>query len=439
MSYSVKLQNISKMYRLYDKPLHKVKEAFVRSFFRTRKAFHREFWALRDVNLDISRGETIGLIGSNGSGKSTLLQIIAGVLWPTDGAIEVNGRVSALLELGAGFNREFTGRENIFMNGAIMGISKREMEERYTDIISFADIGDFVDQPVKTYSSGMYVRLAFATAIHVDPDILVVDEALAVGDISFQNRCYRKIEELQKRGKTIILVSHDMMAVKKFCGMAILLDRGKIVETGAPNEVVNHYHKLIAEREEEYLSELNREYGNKIDKMINGQIKQKEGEGLRYGAGDARIVDYQLLNQEGIPVDVIGTDEMFTIRSRALFLRDVEEPVMGMLIKTLKGIDLVGASTVEIGKPIGPVKEGTIVTMEFIQKNRLTPGDYVMSVGVSEKTANGIRALDRRIDTKVFKVIGNSRSYGLVDFATEVRINKEICSSYQSHLRHGVH
>lgn len=426
MSYSVSLQNISKKYRIYDKPLFKVKEAFLRTFLRSSKAFHREFWALRDITFDIPSGETIGLIGPNGSGKSTLLQIIAGILQPTMGTLEVKGRVAALLELGAGFNREFTGRENVFMNGAIMGIKRKEMEKRYDDIVSFADIGRFIDQPVKTYSSGMYVRLAFATAINVDPDILVIDEALAVGDIIFQNRCYRKIEEFQKTGKTIILVSHDMTTIKKFCNRSILLDRGSIVRTGRPNDVVNYYYKLIAEREEEYLNQLKQECYNKFNRENSASVNLTENDGVRYGAGDARIVDFQLLNQEEKPVDVITTGEIFTIRSKALFLRDVEEPVMGMLIKTLEGIDIVGASTIEVDKPIGHIKEGTIVTMEFTQKNRLVSGVYTMSVGVSEKTASGIRALDRRMDSKVFKVVGINRSYGFVDFDTEVRIKKEM-------------
>src|SRR3972149_8053062 len=221
MSFSVRIENISKVYRIYDKPQHKLKEAILRGAFRRSAAYHREFWALRDINLVIPKGETLGILGQNGSGKSTILEIIAGVLQPTTGSLEVNGRISALLELGAGFNREFTGRENVFMSGAILGISKKEMERRFDDIVSFADIGEFIDQPVKTYSSGMYVRLAFATAVQVDPDILIIDEALAVGDLNFRNRCYRKIEEIKKAGKTILFVSHDTMAVRSLCTRAI--------------------------------------------------------------------------------------------------------------------------------------------------------------------------------------------------------------------------
>src|SRR3990172_1157546 len=202
--HCINLKNISKMYRIYNNAQHKIKEAFLRGIFRRNCKYHREFWALRDIDLTIPKGETLAIVGQNGSGKSTLLQIISGVLQPTAGSLEVNGRISALLELGAGFNREFTGRENVFLNGAILGLSRKEMEERFADIVAFADIGEFIDQPVKTYSSGMFIRLAFATAVQVNPDILIIDEALAVGDINFQNRCFRKMEEFNKNGKTIL-------------------------------------------------------------------------------------------------------------------------------------------------------------------------------------------------------------------------------------------
>ncbi|MDY3250432.1 MAG: ABC transporter ATP-binding protein, partial [Candidatus Choladocola sp.] len=220
------------MYKLYDKPSDRLKE----SLGLTRKKCYREHFALTDINFDIVKGETVGIIGTNGAGKSTILKIITGVLNPTEGQVVVNGRISALLELGAGFNMEYTGVENIYLNGTMMGFSEEEIDARLDDILAFADIGDFVYQPVKTYSSGMFVRLAFAVAINIDPEILIVDEALSVGDVFFQAKCYRKFEEFKSEGKTILFVSHDLNSISKYCDRVILLDHGRVIETGAPKE-----------------------------------------------------------------------------------------------------------------------------------------------------------------------------------------------------------
>lgn len=436
--HCINLDNISKMYRIYNGPQHKIKEAFLRGIFRRNCKYHREFWALRDIDLTIQKGETLAIVGQNGSGKSTLLQIIAGVLQPTAGSLEVNGRISALLELGAGFNREFTGRENVFLNGAILGLSRREMEDRFADIVAFADIGEFIDQPVKTYSSGMFIRLAFATAVQVNPDILIIDEALAVGDINFQNRCFRKMEEFNKNGKTILFVTHDLNTIRNFCTKAILLDEGRVLGAGATNDIVNAYNKLVALKDEQYVRRvLGSKDKNITDTTIITPIPGETDMEFRYGMGDAEIIHYKLLDENGIAADILETGKVFTIRSTACFYKDVEEPVMGMIIKTLTGIEIGVTSTYHMEKPIGPVCAGTIVTIEFTQRNILNPGKYTMSVGVSEKMGGGFRPLDRRVDLVTFEVLGKVKSYGIVDMDTEMRIvekrtNSEIGTKQKS-------
>jgi len=245
----IRVENLNKIYKMYRSPSERFKE-LLHPF---KKKYHQEFQALKDINLDIPKGTIFGIIGQNGSGKSTLLQIITGIIRPTSGTVKVKGRISALLELGAGFHREFTGRENVFLQGTLMRMKRDEMEKHFDEIVDFADIGDFIDQPVKTYSSGMYARLAFATAINVNPEILIIDEILSVGDGMFQNRCHRKIEEFQSSGKTIIFVSHSLSVVTKICNRAILLDRGNILETGNPEDLVNTYEELMKEREKQYL------------------------------------------------------------------------------------------------------------------------------------------------------------------------------------------
>ncbi|HNW40152.1 MAG TPA: ABC transporter ATP-binding protein, partial [Candidatus Omnitrophota bacterium] len=234
----LKIENIGKRYEIYNAPHHRL----LQTLFRGRKQFYKEFWALRDVSFEVKRGECVGIIGRNGSGKSTLLQVVTGTLEPTLGKVEVRGRVSALLELGSGFNPEFTGRENVYVNGAILGLSKAEMDKKFDEIAAFADIGEFIEQPVKIYSSGMYVRLAFAIAINVDPDILIIDEALSVGDIRFQVKCYRKLEEFREKGKTIVFVSHSSTDVVRLCNRAIWLDSGSIRKSGISKNIVEEYH-----------------------------------------------------------------------------------------------------------------------------------------------------------------------------------------------------
>ena len=266
MENAITVKDVTKIYKLYDKPIDRLKEA-LNPF---HKEYHKKFYALNNLSFEVKKGETVGIIGTNGSGKSTILKIITGVLTPTTGEVEVNGVISALLELGAGFNMDYTGIENIYMNGTMMGFSKKEMDAKLQEILDFADIGDFVYQPVKTYSSGMFVRLAFALAINVEPEILIVDEALSVGDVFFQSKCYRRMEEIRQKGTTILMVTHDMGSIIKYCDKVVLLNKGNFVAEGAPGHMVDLYKKILAGQMEGL------EAAKDVDSDFSGETAEKE-------------------------------------------------------------------------------------------------------------------------------------------------------------------
>lgn len=423
----LQLRNVGKMYRLYRRPHDKLKEFILWRMGFFHSIYQQEFWALKDVSLDVLKGQTIAFLGQNGSGKSTLLQIIAGVLQPTTGSITVSGRVSALLELGAGFNSEFTGRENVFMNGAILGIPHNEMKSRLKEIQDFADIGDFFDMPVKTYSSGMYVRLAFATAVQVDPDILIVDEALAVGDMNFQSKCYRKIEEIQKKGKTILFVSHDLSMVQSLCSSVVLLDRGQVLHVGQPIDGINEYRRLMALRLEEQFRQGRGGERKEVSKVPTSEVMTdsttRKGEVFRYGNGLARFIDYQIMSENGELSDHFLIGETIVIRLKAEFLEQCDRPSIGVLIRTLSGIEIGGTSTFHQEKEVTPMSAGETLTVEFSYKNTLYPGQYSVSFGVSEVFESGgsFRVLDRLFDPLLFRVSGTPKGYGLLDIGIEVR------------------
>jgi len=355
------------------------------------------------------------------SGKSTLLQIICGILRASSGHVKTNGRISALLELGAGFNLDFTGRQNIYINGAVKGFTKKEMDERFDDIESFADIDDFIEQPVKTYSSGMYVRLAFACAVNVDPDILVIDEALAVGDDMFKRRCYRKLEDFKKQGKTILFVSHNLATVTSICNRAAVLDKGKMVEVGKPKNVVKTYNRILHEIEETLAKRLRSDKNQKDERFQKPEALSMSE--CRFGTGHAELLDIKILNKKGESVIVLVTGENFIIDATAIFKKDIEAPVIGFTVKTLNGLEVFGTSTFVADCPIGPVKAETIVKAEFEQKMQLNPGSYSLTLAIAELGCNNSRIfLDRRMDVIVFKVIAKKASYGLVNMNTAVRL-----------------
>jgi ABC-type polysaccharide/polyol phosphate transport system ATPase subunit len=359
MSVALRVEGVSKQYRIYRRPGDRLTESLTRG----RLKRHREFWALRGVSFEVERGTTTGIIGPNGCGKSTLLQIISGTLEPTAGNVWREGRVAALLELGAGFDPEGTGVENVFMNAALMGFSRRETERLFPEIERFAEIGPFIYQPVKTYSSGMFVRLAFAVAASVEPDILVIDEALAVGDAVFQHRCLRRIKEIQERGATVLFVSHDAAAIRALCSRAILLSAGRVVQDGAPIDVLNHYQKIVMEREQAYEDEAARAgpSGRSEDEGPRAPL----GYTFRHGDGSAEITSAELLDASRRPAAFVETGSPLTLRVRARFDREVDDAVVGFLINNGHGIHAYGTNTKEQQIELGVLRRGDVVEVCF--------------------------------------------------------------------------
>ena len=392
MPTALRVESISKQYRIYNQPADRLKETVTRGRWKA----HREFWALRDISFEVEAGTTTGIIGPNGSGKSTLLQIITGTLEPTHGTVSLEGRVAALLELGAGFNPEFTGIENIFMNTALMGLSRAQTEQLLPEIASFAEIGDFLYQPLKTYSSGMYIRLAFAAAIAVAPQILIIDEALAVGDAVFQHRCTRRIKEMQANGTTILFVSHDPGAIRALCSRAILLNGGRMEAEGPPSEVLNHYQKIIMSRETAYAETNAPPASSEPEVFTPEDLQQAEptGYAFRHGNGDAQIVKLELLNTSREKVNLVETGEQLFLRMYVLFHKAVEEPVFGFLIRNRHGIHLYGTNTDIQQAGIGPVEAGEIVEANFSFNCWLAPDNYSITVAVHSVDAISFDWLD---------------------------------------------
>lgn len=375
----VSLRQVSKKYRIYRRPSHK----FLELFLGKRRRLHREFWALREIDLDVAAGTTLGIVGRNGSGKSTLLQLVAGIHRQTRGDLWVRGTVSALLELGSGFNPEFTGRENMLMAGAVMGFTKRQMEERQEDILEFARIGEFVDQPVKVYSTGMFMRLAFSVAVHVDPDILLVDEALAVGDLIFQHRCIQRIRHLRSLGKTILFVSHDLQAVTQFCDRAILLEKGRMLEDGSPERVVQRYQALVAAREAGREGERLQWSGTGRDDRLQ-IVRTVPHVHNRYGDGGARIMGVLLHSSEGRVLNQAQIGEEVHLLISARILKDLETPIVGFTVRDRMGVEITSSNTSYAGLDLPPARTGEVLTVDFrIRIPELRPGSYSISIAVA--------------------------------------------------------
>jgi ABC-type polysaccharide/polyol phosphate transport system ATPase subunit len=390
----VVVQNVSKLYRLYNRPSDRLREIVS----MRRRRFHSDFWALKNVSFSVESGEILGLIGPNGSGKSTVLQIAAGIIAPSSGRVSVEGRVAALLELGAGFNPEFSGRENVFLSGEIMGLSRRSTESIFPNIQAFAEIGEFIDRPVKEYSSGMYVRLAFATAIHLDPDVLIVDEALAVGDAIFANRCLRKLEELKRRKVTILFVSHDLGLVKRLCHRAILLMRGEVLCEGRPAEVVNRYIGLVHDRDSRTsVSELSCNY--------------------RHGDHSSQIIAIRILDSDGRESGTVRTGETVMIEVVAEFLKRSTHPIVGMLIRNRLGIEVFGTNTRLEGIEMGEFAPGDRLTVRFSFPCFLTRQEYTLTVATQHSNGSSQDWLD---DAFAFSVVDHRDTAGLASFRTDV-------------------
>jgi lipopolysaccharide transport system ATP-binding protein len=426
---AVSVAGVSKMYPLYDAPGDRLKQAvrntLARAVGRPPRHFYREFWALRGVSFTVHRGEALGIIGQNGSGKSTLLQIIAGTTLATTGQVTVDGRVSALLELGSGFNPEFTGRENVFLYGSILGLSDGQMAARYDEIAAFAQIGQFIDQPLKTYSSGMQVRLAFAVAACVDPDVLIIDEALAVGDALYQSRCYRRLQELREAGRTIILVTHDSHTVQSFCDRAVLLDRGELVKIGPAKPVVNKYTQLIAEREREYVAWLTGR-GGEASAAVTDTAQEDVHQEYRYGTGEAEILSVRLLDdcdKESLAMES-GATASVAVRVRAR--TSLAAPIVAFTVHTPTGVLVAGTNTWYGGLEPAPQPAGQVTEVRFTQRLPLGPGDYILSAGVVERREGQVVPLDRRYDVLAFKVLTARRFAGLVDLESRIDVRTEV-------------
>ena len=433
---AITVNDVTKIYRLYEKPMDRLKE----TLSPTHKNYHRDFYALNGISFDVKKGQTVGIIGTNGSGKSTILKIITGVLTPTSGSLEVNGVISALLELGAGFNMDYTGIENIYMNGTMMGFSRKEMEEKLNDILEFADIGDFVYQPVKTYSSGMFVRLAFALAINVEPEILIVDEALSVGDVFFQAKCYRRMEEIRQNGTTILMVTHDMGAIIKYCDQVVVLNKGNFIAQGEPGKMVDLYKKILANQMDDLSLELAEIRSGELNDFSGEKaVSKKEAakarqEGLmkekltvnpnrtEYGDKKAEIVDFGLLDERGNVTNLLLKGEYFSIKERIHFHDEIESPIFTYTIKDKRGADLTGTNTMYEASDVKAVKNGDEYEVEFKQKMTLQGGEYLLSMSCTG-FENGEHVVYHRLyDIVNITVISNKNTVGVYDMEPEVSL-----------------
>ncbi|HEX7771065.1 MAG TPA: ABC transporter ATP-binding protein [Pyrinomonadaceae bacterium] len=407
MPIAVRVDRVSKQYRIYDRPADRLKETLTRGRWKA----HREFWALKDVSFEVEAGTTTGIIGPNGSGKSTLLQIITGTLEPTHGSVAIEGRVAALLELGAGFNPEFTGIENIFMNAALMGFSKAETEQLLPEIASFAEIGDFIYQPLKTYSSGMYIRLAFAAAIAVAPQILIIDEALAVGDAVFQHRCMRRIKEMQEKGTTILFVSHDPSAVRALCNRAVLLNQGEKIAEGTPADVLNRYQKIIMARQQAYEAS-----SSKTAEQSASELAERKTTPLsyvyRHGDRSAEVLQVELLDSSFHPVELVESGEPVMVRIVYVAHEDLDDVVCGFLIRNRHGIHVYGTNTELQEVPFERVRRDELTEVTFEFNCWLAPEMFSLCVAVHSSAAVSFDWLDGCL---FFRVMSATKMEGVTN------------------------
>lgn len=424
--HAVRFENVSKSYPIYEAPGDRLKELLTFN----RWEFHRNFWALHDVTFEVRRGETFCVIGENGSGKSTLLQLVARILQPSSGTVMVEGRVSALLELGAGFNPEFTGRDNVYLNGSILGLSKREIDARYKDIEDFAEIGDFINRPVKTYSSGMVVRLAFAVAINVDPEILIVDEALAVGDLYFRQRCMRKVHELRSRGITILFVSHATADVKALGDRTLWLDKGRVMEVGATDRVVAKYLAAMTQKDSAYLAhhqstERGRAQASTVAPEVVETIPNIDH---RYGDRRAEILGIAVLDLSGAPVQVLEPEMQIVVRISVRANEGIARPNVGFLMRNHLGMDFAGTNTVREGHQLPPMMAGDVYTVDFhVELPEFYPSAFSFSPAVADGPLEGFRVCDL-IDNAIAlqMAAGAAEVYGFMHLPCRVLVNARL-------------
>ncbi|HTT61305.1 MAG TPA: ABC transporter ATP-binding protein [Bryobacteraceae bacterium] len=435
---AVEFQGVSKSYSIYESPGDRLKELL--SLNRLKR--HKDFWALHDVTFETRRGETFCLIGENGSGKSTLLQMVAGILQPTSGSLAVNGRVSALLELGAGFNPEFTGHDNVYLNGSILGLTTKQIDQRYKDIEDFAEIGDFINQPVKTYSSGMVVRLAFAVAISVDPEILLVDEALAVGDIYFRQRCMRKVHELRARGVTILFVSHSMGDVKAIGDRALWLDQGGLREIGETERVVSKYLAAMVEKDSAYLMLKGAPEPTRTGSHVCAPevVEHIPNIDHRYGDGRAEVLGIALLDAHGEPVHLLEPFQKVTVRISVRARAEVPRPIVGFMMRNHLGIDFSGTNTAREGHELPAMMPDDVYTVDFhLEMPELYPSSFSFSPAIADGTLLGYTMCDW-IDNAIAVQMGHSPGeiYGFLRLPCRVAVNARLAPKGAELTEHGV-
>lgn len=414
---AIKIKNICKSYHVYNNPIDRLKQ-----IFNNKKIYFKEYHALNGIDFEVNKGDSIGIIGRNGSGKSTLLQIIAGTLAPTSGEVQINGRIAALLELGSGFNPEFTGRENVYLYGSIYGISRSEMDIKINEILEFADIGDFIDQPVKTYSSGMFVRLAFSVVVNVDADILIVDEALSVGDMFFQAKCFEKLNQLKQNGVTLLFVSHSIETVKALCNKCIVLKNGVKEYEGEPMKAADIYSKIS-------LSSNNHIKNNELDLSLTGVTKSKlqpdfeKRISQRFGEGKAQYTDAWIISENGEEVDTLIHGHVYTIIAQIQFFEKCEmESEFGVVVRNQEGVEIYALNSFFNGNSIPPQKEGNVIQVEFKHRVDLSPGHYNVSFGLRTPVQGPYN--DKIYNAIIFRVVldyGKSFVPGLIAVSGEVK------------------
>ena len=436
---AISVNDVSKMYKLYDNPMDRLKE----SLGLSRKKKYKEHYALNHVSFQVHKGETVGIIGTNGSGKSTILKIITGVLSPTGGEVSVNGRISALLELGAGFNGEYSGLENVYLNGSMIGFSREEIDAKLQSILDFADIGEFIHQPVKTYSSGMFVRLAFAVAINIDPEIPIVDEALSVGDVFFQAKCYRKFEEFKEMEKTILFVSHDLSSIGKYCDRVVLLNKGEKLAEGGAKEMVNLYRRVLVNQYDDADLEEGAENaeagqdGQLTDGTAGENVSKKEHAGggramkdslnlnpkvLEYGSKLGEIVDFAIRDDTGMITNVIEKGKEFSVQMKVRFQADVNDPIFAFTLKDLKGTEITGTNTMYEHTPVKPQKAGDVREITFKQIMPLEAGEYMLCLGCTGYKDGDFTVFHRLYDVCNLTVITDKKAVGYFDMFSKVSV-----------------
>lgn len=419
--HAISVKNLTKIYQLYDKPQDRVKEAL----HPLRKSYHRDFYAMSGVDFEVFKGETVGIIGKNGAGKSTLLKMITGVLTPTQGSIETRGRIASLLELGAGFNPDMTGLENIYLNGTLMGFSDEEMDSKVDAILEFADIGEFIHQPVKMYSSGMFARLAFSVSINVEPDILIIDEALSVGDMAFQMKCFKKFQEFQEKQKTILFVTHALDTVIRYCTRGIVIDGGKKICDNSAKEAVDIFKKVLTGN---YTPENPQENNQRLEENSASEVVWRDSynenrDATCYGNNKAEIFDYAMLDLAGVPNTIFDYDKSCDIVMRVRFLEDVEPPIFAFTIKDAKGLEITGTNSMVKYIDVPNYSKGDEILVSFRQDMNLHPGQYALSLGCVAINDNGIEVYSRLYDIILFEIIGGQQMSGFFDLKSKISIN----------------